>query len=235
MSDLPDIQYYLIHGLDSRRKPYIERQFKKFGVPSEKVKWILKPNKDDPLPQSICSSSELTKGQIAVTYKHYLALKDISINRYPLAVIMEDNIRFRKNVPNTLKRYLQDLPNGWGCVFDSDLAQLHYIEGPVSADTSVYLKSNYVTQQCGGGSRGANFIFLNLNAATRMYENFLPFHKVSDHYYNELLRDLDIQAYWSEPPNVHKIPRPSSWRDQSELSYWRKLREKMLSIFHNYK
>ena len=234
MQDLPDIQYYLIHGLDLRRRPYIERQFKKFGIPSAKVKWILKPNKDDPLPHNICSAAELTTGQIAVTYKHYLALKDIAVNRYPLAVIMEDNIRFRKNVPITLQRYLQDLPTDWGCVFDSDLSQLHYIEGPVSPDKSVYLKSNEVTQQCGGGSRGANFIFLNLNAATRMYEKFLPFNKVSDHYYNELLRDLNIQSHWSEPPNVHKIPRPSSWKDQSDLSVWKKLREKIMSILHNY-
>ncbi len=235
MQNLSDIQYYLIHGLDAKRKPYIEKQFKKFGIPSQRVKWILKPNKDDYLPHSICSASELTAGQIAVTYKHYLALRDISVNRYPLAVIMEDNIRFRNNVPHTLERYLRDLPSGWGCVFDSDLAQLHYIEGPVSKDKSVYLKSNYVTEQCGGGSRGANFIFLNLEAATKMYENFLPFYKVSDHYYNELLRNLDIQAYWSEPPNVHKIPRPSSWKDKSELSRWRMLQEKVASIFHHYK
>jgi hypothetical protein len=180
-------------------------------IPLEDVNWILTPNKDDPLPSEICTNQALTIGQIAITYKHYLALEDIVKNKYSISVIMEDNISFKGVVPNKLLRYLRELPTGWGCLFDSDLLGLSYLEGPVTHEKIVYPKTNEITSQCHGGSKGANFILISYSAAKLMYENFLPFNNVSDHYYNFLLRKLQIQSFWAEPSNVHKVPRPSTW------------------------
>jgi GR25 family glycosyltransferase involved in LPS biosynthesis len=120
------IQYYLIHGIDSHRKPFMEDQFQRFGIPANTVKWITHPNKNDYIPNGICIKSDLPRGHIACTYKHYLILKDIVENQYPLAVIMEDNIEFRGNVPEALSRYLNDLPANWDCVFDSDYFGMKY-------------------------------------------------------------------------------------------------------------
>ena len=222
-SSTPVIAYYLIHGTDAMRAPFMRAQFDLFGIPQEQVQWILSPNKGEPIPANICSNDALTQGQVVVTYKHYLALQDIVKKQHPLAVIMEDNICFYSQVPQQINTYLRDLPSGWGCVFDSDILDLHYIEGPTSPGQSVYLKSNEKTRQCDGGSRGANFILINLATATLMYEHFLPFHNVSDHQYNYLLKTLGINSFWAEPPNVHKIPRPSSWKETSPaLSWWRR-------------
>jgi GR25 family glycosyltransferase involved in LPS biosynthesis len=207
--------YYLIHGLDVERKQFMERQFKLFGIPEDQVTWITYPNKNDPLPENICSSHHLPRGMIAVTYKHYLALKDIVEKGHEYAVIMEDNIEFCGNVPNVIEKYLKDLPDDWDCVFDSDFFGLTYIESPINSSISVYKKSNKITPQCSGSSKGAHFILISKKGAKLLYDNFLPFRQCSDHEYNDLFRRLNMNVYWAEPPNVHKINRPSTWKDET--------------------
>jgi GR25 family glycosyltransferase involved in LPS biosynthesis len=201
------IKYYLVHGIDPSRKPFMENQFKLFGIPAEDVSWILYPNKTDPLPDGICIKPDLPKGHIACTYKHYLILKDIVEKQYPLAVLMEDNIEFRGNVPEILSRYLKDLPADWDCVFDSDYCGFCH-DGLITPEMSVYKRDNTK-----GSSKGAHFILLNLSAATKLYNNFLPFHEGTDHMYNYLFQKLNMNVYWAEPPNVHKIQRESTWMD----------------------
>lgn len=195
------IHYYLIHGIDSSRKPFMEHQFQQFGITD--VTWINTPNKYDLLPDGICIKPDLPRGHIACTYKHYLILKDIVEKQRPLAVIIEDNIEFRGNVPEALSRYLKDLPDDWDCVFDSDYFGMKF-SGEIKPDCSVYKT---------GTSKGAHFLFLNLSAATKLYNNFLPFHEGSDHMYNSLFKSLNMNVYWAEPPNVHKIERGSTWLD----------------------
>lgn len=207
-----EVQFYLLFGIDPLRGPFMLNQFDLFGIDRSKVKWVLKPNKDDDLPSGICTNPSLTRGQIAVTFKHFLALRDIADNGHELAVIMEDNILFYNHVPTTINRYLSHLPDDWGILFDSDTCNLHYIEGPVSPQQSVYRKSLEVTEQCNGGSRGANFVLVNHRTAKLLAENFLPFNNVSDYYYNHLLRKFRIPSFWPQPNNVHHIPRPSTWR-----------------------
>lgn len=205
------MHYYAVHNKDPERRAFMTEQFRRYGIPSESVTWLTSPNKEDPMPPGICANPFLTLGQISCTYKHYLALNDIVEKGHDLAVIMEDNIEFRSNVPKRLEHYLLDLPANWDCVFDSDLL-FTYIEGPVSPFMSVYPKATHATAQCAGGSKGANFILVNQRSARILRDTFLPFGDVSDHWYNHLLRHSNMNSYWTEPPNVHKIDRPSTWK-----------------------
>ena len=64
---------------------------------------------------------------------------------------------------------------------------------------------------------------MTLSAATKLYNNFLPFHEGSDHMYNYLFKKLDMNVFWAEPPNVHKIQRESTWLDDPKPKkkfYW---------------
>jgi len=210
---LTDVKYYLIHGIDASRKPFMENQFETHGIPNETVKWINWPNKYDTLPEGITTNASLPKGNVAVTYKHYLILKDICDNQYPLAVIMEDNIEFRGNVPTAIERYLKDLPPDWDCVFDSDFLGKYYDEGPTNPNMSVYKKSNEPSHGWGGASKGAHFVLLNLKAAQKLCAGFMPFCDGSDHQYKHIIRNEHMNVFWAEPPNVHKIDRPSTWKD----------------------
>ena len=227
-----DVHYYLIHGIDLYRKPFMEKQFKTYGLSDKDVTWITYPNKNDPLPD-ICGNEHIPKGIISCTYKHYLALKDIVERGCKYGVIMEDNIEFRNNVPNALERYLRDLPSDWDCLFDSDFCDLK-ANANITPDVSVY-KQPYglrnlvryiysdgrieIRNDKRGVSKGAHFIFLTQKAAKQLSELFLPFHQAPDHHYNSLCEKLNLNVYWAEPPNVHKVYRPSTWKDEYVLNH----------------
>ena len=189
----------------------MEAQLRHSGILPSDVTWINHPNKDDILPQNICTNPGLTAGQVAITYKHYLALVDIVDKKLPVAVIMEDNIEFLSNIPEKLSRYISELPEDWDCLFDSDFFGWRYIEAPVYLNKFVYKKSNYVTDQCGGASKGAHFIMVSAKGAKLILESFLPFSECSDHFYNFLAKKLELSCFWAEPPNIHKIQRKSTW------------------------
>ena len=189
----------------------MQNQIRYSGINTDNVTWINHPNVDDPLPDNICKNSTLTIGQIAITYKHYLALKDIVEKNLDAAVIMEDNIEFLSSVQERLQLYLNELSSDWDLLFDSDFFGWHYAEGPVDPGKLVYKKSNEKTEQCGGASKGAHFLMVSRKGAQLLLQNFLPFGDVSDHYYNYLAKKLNLNCYWAEPPNVHKIQRRSTW------------------------
>ena len=190
----------------------MEMQLRHSGILAPDVTWINHPNKDDPLPVGITNNPNLTIGQVAITYKHYLALADIVQKKLPVAVIMEDNIEFLSNVPEKISQYLAQLPTDWDCVFDSDFFGWHFIESPIEPAKLVYKKSNEPTGQCGGASKGAHFMLVSNKCAEALFNNFLPFSNVSDHFYNYLAKKLNLNCYWAEPPNIHKIERRSTWR-----------------------
>ena len=206
------MKYYLIHGLDRKRRIFMEVQLRHSGILKNEVTWINHPNKDDPLPEGICSNPNLTLGQIAITYKHYLALKDIVENKYTSAVIMEDNIEFLSSVPAKINEYLSQLPEDWDLVFDSDFFGWRFIESQIKSEQLVYKKKREETSQCHGASKGAHFYLVNFKAAQKLLDQFIPFDNVSDHLLNDLIRKLELNTYWADPPNIHKIQRASTWR-----------------------
>jgi len=189
----------------------MQTQLRHSRIPVSDVTWINHPNKDDVLPAGIASNPSLTIGQVAITYKHYLALKDIVEKRLPAAVIMEDNIEFLSSVPDRVAQYLAQLPKDWDCLFDSDFFGWTYVESLIEPGKLVYKKSNEKTEQCGGASKGAHFLMVSGKGAKLMFDNFLPFNNVSDHYYNYLAKKMNLNCYWAEPPNIHKIKRQSTW------------------------
>ena len=205
------MKYYLIHGMDRKRRIFMQAQLRHSEIPAGYVTWINHPNKDDVLPIDISNNPSLTIGQVAIIYKHYLALKDIVEKKLPAAVIMEDNIEFLSSVPVRLSQYLTQLPESWDCVFDSDFFGWHYTEGPIESGKFVYKKSNEKTEQCNGASKGAHFLMVSAKGAKLLLDNFLPFSDVSDHYYNYLAKELNLNCYWTELANVHKIQRQSTW------------------------
>jgi len=203
------IHYYLIHGIDPERKPFMENQFETFGVPKEHTTWITYPNKTDPIPTHITTNPYAVRGILSCGYKHYLALKDICDNGYEYGVIMEDNISFNGNVPEAIAKYMKDMPNDWDILFDSDFFNIHHLDFSPSNSTSVYK----LEDPDGKGTKGAHFYLLKLSFAKKLCDIFLPFYMAPDHHMNGLFTTLRPNIYWAEPPNVHKITRLSTWMD----------------------
>jgi len=192
------IKYYLIHGADENRKKLMNEQIIKGGIDPNDVTWIEGYNKGDLSPEliSIVSTNNgLKPGEVSCALKHYLALRKIVENKDNLAVIMEDDAVFKDNVPTQLNKYLDQLPDDWDILFESDYFK--YNEGAVSEDKLVY-KKNIES----GGTRCALFYLIKYDTALKLYNSFLPFNKPVDHYYNDLFINNNINSYWSEPTNV---------------------------------
>ena len=207
-------KYFVIHNLERDRYENIIKNFTKYDVDLDDVTFINHPNKNeltfDIKKKAVQKNSKIKDGWISCSYKHYLALESIVENKIPYAVIMEDNIgNFFENIPDRLNSYLNELPENWGIVFDSvwgDYRELK--EETVESSKLVYSKSNNITKNDSGkiishgGTRAAQFYFLNYRTAKIMYENFLPFNHSADMWMNHVLRRANINSFWSEPSLV---------------------------------
>jgi hypothetical protein len=133
------------------------------------------------------------------------------------------------------------MPDDWDCVFDTDFFGKKTQETVVDGKrlykhtyglyyyVPYYTKHTVITEyEMYGASKGAHFLFLTQHAAQQLCAAFLPFHESSDHHYNILFDKLRLNVYWAEPPNVHKINRPSTWKDEmqkhAQLLQWFKLK-----------
>lgn len=209
-------KYYLIHNLEEYRKKHMFMLFDKYEVDINNLKIIDHPNKDEltyKMKKELVFKNpqhNIRDGWISCSYKHYLAIEDIVNNNYPYGVIMEDNIGdFFEKVPIRLNKYLNELPLDWGVVFDSSWLDYKILgEQKVSNSKLTYLKSHNITRNnegkviCWGATRAAQFYFLNLEAAKKMKELFIPFNHSADMWMNEVLRKGNINTYWSEPSLV---------------------------------
>jgi len=207
-------KYYLIHNLEEYRKTHMLNLFEKYDIDLKDVKIIEHPNKDELTyklkKRVVQKKSNIRDGWISCSYKHYLAIQDVVKNKYPYAVVMEDNIGdFFENVPERLLKYLNELPDDWGILYDSvwgDYREMNELK--VAKDKLTYLKSHNITRNkegkiiSGGATRAAQFYFLNYDTAKKMEQLFIPFNHSADIWMNEVLRRGDINSFWSEPSLV---------------------------------
>jgi GR25 family glycosyltransferase involved in LPS biosynthesis len=179
----------------------------------------------------------LKKGRISCTYKHYLSLKDIVEKDRPYAAILEDDVSFNQDIQLTIQKIIEDANKyypDWDIIFDGDInhswgpCAYYYDEEKVSSGKLVYKKNNLIREHMNsyiinyphllnptrgiihGATRGANYYIVNQKSAKLLLENFLPFDNIIDHYYNVMIRKLNLNVYWSEPPFVHKMRRKST-------------------------
>ena len=215
---MKNCKFFIIHNLDPKRKENILKQLRISNIPDKDIFFINHPNKNE-LTYEIkkvavqkntrINNKVIKDGWISVSYKHYIALKEIVENKIEYSVIIEDNVgEFQSNIYERLEKYHSELPDDWGVVFESDQKYLDFeytMESPVYSYKLLYKKSNEITyDESGkvllhGGSRSAQFYYLNYQTAKKLYENYLPFNHAPDMWMNELFRKLDINSYWAEP------------------------------------
>lgn len=203
-------------------------EFIKWGFDLNNVKWMEHPNKNEITEDMINtltiqspsytsgilvhpSRIVLRKGLISCTYKHYLCLKDIIENNYEYAVIMEDNIYFKDNIPNLINKYIEQLNqyySDWDILFDCNWTT--YQEGQIKQELLVYPKTNEITKQCHGGTKAASFYLIKNKCEKKLFEHYIPFNNSPDWWMNDLFRKLDIKSFWVEPSVALVRPHVSS-------------------------
>jgi len=207
-------KFYIIHNLEKSRYKNTTMLLKKYGVKKEDITFINHPNKNELTyeikKKAVMKNANIKDGWISCSYKHYLALKKIVENNNEYAVVMEDNIGdFYENIIERLNKYLNELPNNWDIVYDSvwgDYSDLH--EEKVTEDKLVYKKSNEITKNedgkiiSHGATRAAQFYLVNKKSALKMYKNFLPFNHSADMWMNNVIKQQNLNVFWSEPSIV---------------------------------
>ena len=206
--------YYIIHNLEKSRKDNKVALFSKFGINHEKVTFINSPNKNELTYEikknAVQKKAGIKDGWISCSYKHFLAFEQIVKNDDEYAVVMEDNIGgFYEDVPTRLMKYLSELPDDWDIVFDSVWGDYSLMnEEKISEKKLVYKKNNFITKNkegkiiSHGGTRAAQFYFVNRQSAKIIYENFLPFNHSADMWMNEVLRNSNLKSFLSAPSLV---------------------------------
>jgi hypothetical protein len=203
----PKFKYYVLAGTEDLRRKFAVEQLYVHGVTQSRIVMVNFPNFQDveKEPNFLELVKPLDSKQVSVTLKHYYAVEAISNSPEDYGVIMEDGNLFKSCPDRAVEKYLAEAPDDMDLIFDSDILNLKYSEGPIKKGKSIYKKSNLKDAFCDGSSRGANFIILTRIAAARLRDIFLPIGSVSDMHYNHLIRTLNLNVYWAEPPNVHKI------------------------------
>lgn len=207
-----DIPFFVVHYTKNKdRRERLNKEFEKYEI--KDIRWM-----DEYDRENLGELKELyqfnpgferkgiNKGQISLTVKHYYALKKIIEEKIEVAVIMEDNVTFKDDIKKLVNDYLEEAKSlNWDIIFEGDTHYLRYKEGKINKDKKLYKKSNKITRQCLGSTRCSNFYVINLEAAKRLHNIFVPFHNVCDQWSNHLFRRLDFNVYWVEPPKVHRI------------------------------
>lgn len=239
-----NIKYYVIHNLDIDRKHRLTRALLDNGIDIKDVKWSLKPNIPDLSPdflKKICLEKinwggykHVKPGYACVSYKHYLCLKDIVENNYEYAVIIEDNIgEVSINIPNRLNQYLNELPDGWDVLFDTQWKNYAVVEEEkVSSDKLVYKKNNAWHKNSAGSARVAQFYMLSKKGAKTLYENYLPLGGPPDIWMDELFKRFDMNIYWSEPAfiNYEDNHKTSTDRRITHKSSYDSIKQSIMSM-----
>ena len=242
-------QFYIIHNLEKKRKSNILRLLRESNISNNNINFINHPNKNEityeikknAVQKNVRINNKVIKdGWIAVSYKHYLALEDIVKNQYPYAVIMEDNIgQIHGNIYERIGLYHKELPVDWNIVFESDQKYLNFDytrEGEVLKDKLIYKKNNEISYDDNGnillhgGSRSAQFYYLKLETAMKLYENYLPFNHAPDMWMNDLFRKLNINSFWAEPTF---ITTEKNHKTSTNFNYLRDFRHIIYSKYVN--
>jgi GR25 family glycosyltransferase involved in LPS biosynthesis len=237
------MKYYIIHNLENYRYKNIVNLLQDSKIDMDDVNFINHPNKNELTykikKSAVQQNSKLKDGWISCSYKHYLALEDIVKNKYELAVVMEDNIgAFHENVIVRLNKYQKELPKNWDIIFDSVWFDYSWLnEEKVTPEKLVYKKSNHPTYNdegkiiAHGGTRAAQFYFLKYETAKKMYDNFLPFNASADMWINEILRQCNLNSFWSEPSLVVSKLNKVSSTNVSNKEFIYKIKSKLLNYY----
>lgn len=220
------IAYFLIHGGDSQRRSIMEEEFRRWNFPH--VQWITGNNagelSEELIDRIVMQSPSLTngipvnpsrmllrKGLISCTYKHYLALQQISndlTNDY--GVIMEDNIVFTDHIAHLVPIYINQLnavygQGQWDIAFNfwTPHPWSQYREQPIQPHLLVYPKSNELNPLGPhGGTKSANFYMITRECAKQLVAHYIPFNNAPDWWMNDMFRKIGIRSFWVEPANV---------------------------------
>jgi hypothetical protein len=167
-----------------------KRDLKKFYKYSEdewKTKTLISSESDSTPPRKLKDS------ETSLLFKHYLALKKIVREKYPVTLLLEDDVLFSDNFSEIFNNNLKSTPDDWDYIFPGSGCQLRIPRLLLEKDKIAYLKTHPATK-C------TDSIIIKLDAAKKILKTFDSWQLPADWEYNHQLHHHDLNVYWWEPP-----------------------------------
>ena len=187
------------------RKKHIIEEFKKHNI--VEYEFIEKFNKEDLTSEDIKQFSHQLKPSIVSLIKKQFYVYQLIAQKYPNALIFEDDVILKSGFINTLNHYLTQLPQNYDMLFIGDGCNLHIEKHKITPNNNIYEKCREPTKWGGdGASKCADSYIISQKCAQTLchYINQLT-SKITlplDWWLNEAIRGNAFNVYWAEPTIV---------------------------------
>jgi|LakMenEpi03Aug12_release.lakeMendotaPanAssembly.Ray.scaffolds.fasta_scaffold19606_9 GR25 family glycosyltransferase involved in LPS biosynthesis len=129
----------------------------------------------------------LKLSEISLLLKHCWIVKDAKLKKYKSIMILEDDVVFDKNFVELFNRYKKQLPEDWDCCWVGSCCNIHT---PSTKNINVYPAKT---------SRCCHCYILSENCINKILDEIININEGIDWYYNDLIKKLNLNAFWFEP------------------------------------
>jgi GR25 family glycosyltransferase involved in LPS biosynthesis len=146
---------------------------------------------------------------MSLMLKHFHVYKEIA-EKYPQALILEDDVILANNFTTILKHYMFQIPDNYDMLFIGNGCNLHIDSKLIKPNQNIYLKDKtplvYLGHNVNGISRCTDSYIVSNKCAKQLcnYIATLPYkiNLPSDWWLNLVDRHNNFNIYWAEPTIV---------------------------------
>ena len=138
---------------------------------------------------------KLTKSELSLLYKHYIALKRIIREKHETTLLLEDDVLFTEDFVNTFNSHLEKTPADWDYIFPGSGCSLRIAPNLIEEGKVAYLKEHPATK-C------TDSMIIKRAAAKKIFSTFGEWDLPADWEFNYQLKEHDMKVYWWEPPVI---------------------------------
>jgi mannosyltransferase OCH1-like enzyme len=124
----------------------------------------------------------------SLALKHASILKDIFKKQYETSLILEDDVTLCDNFVEYCNLFMEQLPKDWDIAWVGSCLNLHEPE----VDGKYVYKTNR-------GSRCTHAFLVSKSMVNKVIDYISDINLPSDHFYNYLIKEFNLNNYWFEP------------------------------------
>ena len=177
------------------RKQSILNQLNYFGI--DNYQFIELYDKDEWDEESISFNypqinnpyNRMTPGEKSLALKHAWIVKDMYNQKYDSVLVLEDDAMLCDDFIAHFNSYKAQLPEDWDIGW---VGSCFNLREPQKPNINIYKTDR--------GSRCTHAFCLSKQFAQKTHEEVVNINRPSDHYYNHLVKSLQLNNYWFQPP-----------------------------------
>lgn len=135
------------------------------------------------------NNNSMNDAEKSLLMKHIWIIEDMYINGYDSILVLEDDALLTDNFVEKFNVYKNELPHNWDVAWVGSCFHLHE---PIEPGKLVYRTDK--------GSRCTHAFCLSKSFALKSIDEIKNINQPADHYYNTLLKKINANNYWFQPP-----------------------------------